>query len=225
MKKLKKLIYDKASQKLALSFFDEGAKPLKNTEVSVEVFYSSINYKDALGVSGRGSIFKTSPIIPGIDFSGLALTGKYKGQNVIGQGCGFGESFDGGYTQKTFCDESLLVPLPNGLSLKEAMALGTAGFTAALVVHRMLQNGQSKDKGPVLVSGATGGVGAFATQILNQLGFEVHVVTHRMEHEEYLKKLGASEVLDYEKAFSGKEVRALEKSKWGGVVDSLGGEF
>jgi len=225
----KKLVFDKTkdkSKKLNLIKFDQ-PKPQPG-EVLVEVFYSCINYKDALGVTGRGAIFKTSPIVPGIDFSGTALSGKYKGKTVIGQGLGFGESFDGGYTQLVCCDEDLLIPLNEGLHAKEAMALGTAGFTAALAVQRMIVNGQTKNKGPVLINGATGGVGGFAVQIFKQLGFEVHALTNRIQFSEHLKNLGADEVIEY-KDFSAHnsnhKPKALESTVWGGAVDNLGGDF
>ncbi|MGH1468971.1 MAG: YhdH/YhfP family quinone oxidoreductase [Bdellovibrionales bacterium] len=200
---------------------------LVETEVNsphIEVYYSGINYKDALGVTGRGAIFKKEPIVPGIDFSGKALKGEYKGQNVIAQGCGFGESFDGGYTQYSDCTGEHLIPLPKELSPKEAMVLGTAGFTAALAIHRMLQNGLTPESGAVLVSGATGGVGSFAIQILNKLGFRVEALTHRPEHEAYLKDLGAKEVLSPKEVYEHKP-RPLEKARWAGVIDNLGGEF
>ena len=220
----KKLVFDKNTKKLELIHF-ESMKP-QSGRVLVEVFYSGINYKDALGVTGRGAIFKTNPIVPGIDLVGRAQSGIYKGKMVLGQGSGFGESFDGGYTEQLLCDEELLIPLPEGLSSEESMALGTAGFTAALAAHRMLENGQNPEKGPILVGGATGGVGSFAIQIFKKLGFEVHALTHRMEFEGYLKDLGADEVLNYKTVFSSDDkLKPLMASRWGGVVDNLGGGF
>lgn len=211
----KKIVFENKEPKI---INEESLNPL------VEVFYSGINYKDALGVTGRGAIFKIDPIIPGIDFSGVALSGKFKGKEVLAQGSGFGESFDGGYTQYSNCSDEHLLELPSGLSMKEAMVLGTAGFTAALAVHRMLKNDQSPSMGPILVSGATGGVGSFAIQILSGLGFEVTAFTHRLEHKDYLLGLGAQAVVTPEDVY-GEKTRALEKSRWGGVVDNLGGEF
>ena len=195
----------------------------------VEVYYSGINYKDALGVCGKAPIFKKDPIVPGIDMAGVALTGVYKGQEIIAQGCSLGEVFDGGYTQKALVDESLLIPRPEGLSLKESMTLGTAGFTAALAYYRMKQNGQTPDKGPILVSGATGGVGGFAVQIFSQNGYEVCVVTHRKGFKDKLMGLGANNVFMYDELFpklsSKQRSKPLEKIKWGGVIDNLGGGF
>ncbi len=192
---------------------------------TVKIKYSSINYKDALGVTGRSPIFKVDPIVPGIDFSGIASKGSYKGQAVIAQGCGFGESFDGGYTQLSSCADEYLIPLPEGLNLKEAMALGTAGFTAALATYQMLEKGLLPDMGPVLVSGATGGVGGFAIQILDRLGFEVTALTHRPEYEDYLLDLGAKKVISFEGEVYPKNPKPLEKAIWAGVIDNLGGEF
>jgi putative YhdH/YhfP family quinone oxidoreductase len=190
----------------------------------IEVHYSGINYKDALGVCGNAPIFKNNPIVPGIDMSGIALNGKYQGQKVIAQGCNIGEIYDGGYTQEATVEESLIIPLPKGLTLEESMTLGTAGFTAALAFHRMEQNGQSPDKGPILISGATGGVGGFATQIFSQKGYDVSVVTHRDGFDKYLKGLGANNIYKYDQLFS-EDSKPLEKIKWGGVVDNLGGGF
>lgn len=208
-------------------FFEDKKLSLLTEKIlspSVEVLYSGINYKDALGGTGRGPIFKTNPIIPGIDFSGLALKGKYKGRNVLAQGCGFGESFDGGYTQYSDCTDEHLMVLPEGLSPREAMILGTAGFTAALAIYRMLQNGLIPEMGPVLVSGATGGVGSFSIQLFSKLGFKVTALTYRMEHKDYLLGLGAEEVVTPEDVYS--EVpKALEKARWAGVIDNLGGQF
>jgi NADPH2:quinone reductase len=212
----KKILYDGSSSQIITNF--------DTTDAHIEVHYSGINYKDALGVTGRGPIFKTTPIVPGIDFSGKALKGKFKGKYVIAQGSGFGESFDGGYTTHSFCDDEHLIELPDGLSPKESMTLGTAGFTAALAVHRMLSNNLKSSDGPVLVSGATGGVGSFAIQILKKLGFEVHALTHRLEHKDYLNSLGSDEVFEPDELFKEK-AKPLEKATWAGVVDNLGGDF
>jgi len=204
--------------------------PNEKTDLSktskVEVHYSGINYKDALGVCGKAPIFKSDPIVPGIDLAGVVLEGPLKGKKVMAQGCNIGEIYDGGYTQIAYVDSSLLIPLPEGLSLKESMILGTAGFTAALAIHLMELNGQSPEKGSVLVSGATGGVGGFATQILKQKKYNVVAVTHRLEFKEYLEKLGASEVLHYNEVVSPTDKKApLKTVKWAGVIDNLGGEF
>lgn len=218
----KRLIYKK---EIGLSKENFDVKDKASTQI--EVFYSGINYKDALGVTGSAPIFKKDPIVPGIDFAGVISLGPNKGKKVIAQGEGFGESLDGGYTQVALVeDESKLVSLPKGLTLKESMILGTAGFTAALAVYRMLKNGQKPEQGPVLVSGATGGVGSFAIQILKKVGFEVHALTHRMQFEGVLLNLGADRVLSYKQSFSSdKKVRPLEKSLWAGVIDNLGGDF
>lgn len=219
----KKLLFTKENGSKIIEENLDNLKPDKG-QCRIEVLFSGINYKDALGVLDQAKIFKTTPIVPGIDFVGLALGGKYKGQKVIGQGSGFGEHFDGGFSEYIVADENLIFPLPQGLSEKESMVLGTAGFTAALAIERMIINGQTKEKGPILVSGATGGVGSFSIQILDHLGFEAVALTHRPEHTEYLKSLGAKEVLNYEEVVN-KNPRPLEKAKWGGVIDNLGGDF
>ena len=204
-------------------------KDLMSTTTKIEVHYSGINYKDALGVCGKAPIFKSDPIVPGIDLAGVVLEGPLKGKKVIVQACNIGEVSNGGYTQIAHVDSSLLIPLPEGLSLKESMILGTAGFTAALAIYLMELNGQNPEKGPILVSGATGGVGGFATQILKQKKYKIVTVTHRLEFKDNLKKLGASEVLHYNEVVLKKEQKErtapLKTVKWAGVIDNLGGEF
>jgi len=230
MKSMKSLIFTKNTG-LKLTEIDEAefqkfCETKENSKkVVVEVHYSGINYKDALGACGAAPIFKSDPIIPGIDMAGVALTGTHKGHQVIAQACNLGEVYDGGYTQKALVDESLLIPMPEGLTPKESMVLGTAGLTAALAFYRMEKNGQTPDKGPILVSGATGGVGGFATQIFSQMGYEVNVVTHRKGFEDHLKKLGAKKIFLYEELFTKKKPKPLEAVKWGGVIDNLGAGF
>ena len=224
MKSMKSLIFSK-KKGLGLKESDISVSSQEDKSILLEVHYSSINYKDALGVCGKAPIFKMDPIIPGIDMSGVALNGEFKGRPVLAQGCGLGEIYDGGYTQKALVDKSLVIPLPEGLNLEESMVLGTAGFTAALALYRMEQNGQTPDKGSILISGATGGVGGFATQIFSQKGYEVNVVTHRKGFEEHLKNLGAKSIYKYDELFSENRSKPLEKIKWGGVIDNLGGSF
>lgn len=201
---------------------------LSHGEVLIEVEYSGINYKDALGVTSKAPIFKTNPIVPGIDLAGSVVksqSAKFKpGDKVLVNGMGLGENINGGFSKYAAVSESIVVRLPKNLSSKEAMAYGTAGFTAGLAVYRMIQNGQDPDKGPILVSGATGGVGGFATQILRALDYRVEVVTHRMKFEKELKSLGASKIYSYDELFKEKS-KPLEKGRFGGVIDNLGGEF
>lgn len=222
----------------ALRIHDSGGQPyaklqqlsvdeLSPGEVTIEVHYSGINYKDALAGSGKGRILKSFPLNGGIDASGIVIDSKdsrfQRGQEVLVNGCGIGESFDGGYSEVLRVPGDSVVPLPQGLSLKEAMILGTAGFTAALALHRMEQNGQKPELGPILVTGASGGVGSFAVQLFSQSGYEVHAVSGKHEAIRYLKNLGASQVIPPEELNLGS--RPLEKVRYGGAVDNVGGEL
>lgn len=201
-------------------------------EIIIAAEYSGINYKDALGVLDQSPIFKTHPIIPGIDVAGKVWRSKSKlfkeGDAVLVNGMGLGEDKDGGYSQFVKVPEAIVVKSPKGLSARQAMALGTAGFTAALAVDRMLTNGQTFEKGPILVSGATGGVGSFAIQILSQLGFFVEAMTSRPElYTSYLEDLGAHLVSTPKDVMKGEGVAVapLAKAQWGGAVDNIGGRF
>lgn len=196
-------------------------------EVVVEVHYSGVNYKDALAATGRGRILKKFPLNAGIDAAGLVIESNdkrfTKGQSVLINGCGLGESDDGGYAEVLRVKADSVVPLPAGLTLKDSMVLGTAGFTAALALYRMLQNGQEPPMGPILVTGASGGVGSFAVQLFSQAGFEVIAVSGKHEAVKYLTKLGASKVIA--PADLGLGSRPLESVKFGGVVDNVGGKL
>jgi acrylyl-CoA reductase (NADPH) len=196
-------------------------------EVVIEVHYSGVNYKDALAGSGSGKILKAFPLNGGIDAAGIVLESndvRYKpGQEVLINGCGIGESFDGGYSEVLRVAADSVVPLPPGLTLREAMILGTAGFTAALALHRMERNGQNPTLGPILVTGASGGVGSFALQLFAQAGYEVHAVSGKHESIPYLKTLGAREVIAPNELNLG--TRPLEKARYGGAVDNVGGEL
>lgn len=200
---------------------------LSRGEVVIEVHYSSVNYKDALAATGRGRILKRFPLNAGIDAAGVVLESSdkrfTKGQSVLVNGCGIGESEDGGYSEVLRVKADSVVPLPAGLSLKESMILGTAGFTAALALYRMLQNGQKPEMGPILVTGASGGVGSFAVQLFSQAGFEVIAVSGKHEAAKYLTKLGANKVLPAADLELGN--RPLETVKFGGVVDNVGGKL
>jgi NADPH2:quinone reductase len=196
-------------------------------EVVMEVHYSAINYKDALAVTGKGRILKSFPLIAGIDASGIVISSldpRFKaGQEILVTGCNTGESFDGGYSEVMRIPADSAVALPPGLNLKEAMVLGTAGFTAALALYRMQQNGQSPEMGPILITGASGGVGSFAVQIFSQAGYTVHAVSGKHEARTYLVGLGAHQVIAPEELDLGS--RPLERVRYGGVVDNVGGEM
>ncbi|MEA3413427.1 MAG: oxidoreductase [Pseudomonadota bacterium] len=195
-------------------------------DVVIEAHYSSINYKDALAGTGRGRILRRSPLVGGVDVSGIVLDSGderfREGDAVLVTGCGLGESHDGGYSEIVRVPGDWVVSLPATLDPFEAMALGTAGFTAALTVQRMEDNHQTPDHGPIAVTGATGGVGSFSIQMFSRLGYEVVAVSGRPELRDYLTALGATEVLDrHHLDFGGSP---LETARWGGAVDNVGGD-
>lgn len=196
-------------------------------EVVIQSHYSSLNYKDALAVTGQGKILKKFPLVAGIDVAGKVIQSSDSrfraGDAVLVTGCGLGESHDGGYSEIVRVPVDWVVPLPHQLSLAESMILGTAGFTAGLCLHRMELNGQSPDKGPVLVTGASGGVGSLATCILSQVGYEVIAVSGKKEAQDYLRELGAKEVITPEELNLGG--RPLESARWAGAIDNVGGEL
>jgi NADPH2:quinone reductase len=202
-------------------------KELTPGNVVIRVRYSGVNYKDALAGSGKGRILKSFPLNAGIDAAGTVESSEdprfQVGQEVLVNGAGIGESTDGGYCEKLRVPGDIVVAKPKGLTLQETMLLGTAGFTAALAVHRMEINGQTPSKGPILVTGATGGVGSFAVQILSQSGYEVIAVSGKENSLSYLKELGAKQVMTPAQLELGD--RPLEAGKFGGVIDSVGGEL
>ena len=199
---------------------------LSEGEVVVRSAWSGINYKDALAATGKGRIMRRFPMVGGIDVAGAVHASgdaRYaEGDPVVITGFGLSEEHDGGYSEYVRAPGDWLIPLPGGLSLRDTMALGTAGFTAALAVDRMEINGQCPDRGPVLVNGATGGVGSFAVDMLSGLGYEVTAFTGKRDRDDYLRDLGAREILYRDEAEMG--TRPLEKARWAGAVDNVGGE-
>ncbi len=202
-----------------------GLDDLDEGDVVIRSCWSDVNYKDALAATGKGKIMRRFPMVGGIDVSGYvarSTDSRYQeGDPVVVTGFGLGEEHDGGYAEYVRVPADWLVPLPEGLSLRESMALGTAGFTAALAVDAMEHNWQTPDKGPILVNGATGGVGSFAIDMLAALGFQVTAFTGKRDQEAYLRKLGAGELLIRGETELGS--RPLEKALWGGAVDNVGG--
>lgn len=195
-------------------------------EVVVRVAYSCLNYKDALAVTGKGAIARGCPRTAGIDLSGVveaSANPAYRpGDRVLATGAGLGESLDGGLAERARLPAAALVPLPVGLTLLEAMALGTAGFTAALALRRLLENHQSPELGPVAVTGSTGGVGGIALGLLKRTGFTTTAITGKPDSAPYLRALGADDVVMRQSlASAGKP---LETAVWGGAVDNLGGD-
>ena len=202
-------------------------KDLPDGEVLIKVAYSSINYKDSLAAIPNGNIVKNYPFVPGIDLAGIVISSKdprfKEGDEVIATSYEIGVSHFGGFSEYARIPAEWIVPLPKGLTLKEAMVIGTAGFTAALSVQRLEENNVSKEKGKVLVTGATGGVGSFAVSILSTLGYQVEASTGKESEQEYLQKLGATSIVSRDEVYDGK-IRALGKQKWAAAVDPVGGE-
>ncbi|GMA48839.1 putative quinone oxidoreductase YhfP [Alicyclobacillus contaminans] len=197
-------------------------------DVTIRVAYSSVNYKDGLAATPDGKIVRTYPFVPGIDLAGTVAASDHPdfqvGQPVLVTGYDLGVSHFGGYSQWARVPADWVVPLPEGLSLREAMALGTAGFTAALSVYRLLENHVSPDGGPVLVSGATGGVGSAAVSILNRLGFEVIASSRKADAHPRLRRLGAASTVTPDE-WSGAASRPLQSQTWAAVVDPVGGRY
>jgi len=195
-------------------------------EVVIKTAYSSVNYKDALAGTGQGKILRRFPLVGGIDVAGHVVTSTdsafKEGDAVLVTGSGLSETRDGGYAEYARLESKWVVALPAGLSLRESMILGTAGFTAALALLRMTENRQSPDLGPLAVTGATGGVGSLAIAIFSKAGFEVHAISGKAEHADYLKSLGASEVLGRDALAP---ARAMESTRFGGGLDNVGGSM
>ena len=206
---------------------DESQLPADG-DVTVDVAYSTVNYKDGLCVNGLGGLVRNFPHVPGIDFAGTVSQSsddRYKvGDKVVLTGWRVGEAWWGGYAQKAKVKADWLVPLPDGLSLQQAMAVGTAGFTSMLAVMALEKHGLKPGNGEVLVTGAAGGVGSVATAILAKLGHEVAAVTGRPEQADYLKGLGASRIVPREEV-STPSGRPLDKEAWAGCVDAVGGQM
>ena len=200
---------------------------LSDGNVVVKVSHSTINYKDALAATGASRILRRYPLNGGIDLAGTVVRSDdvafQPGTAVLVNGCGLSETVDGGYSEYARVDSLSLVPIPDGITPFEAMQIGTAGYTAALAIHRMEQNGQRPEDGPVVVTGATGGVGSLAIDMLEGRGYEVVAVTGKVTEEEYLRDIGARRILLRDQIDIGS--RPLEKAMWAGAIDNLGGNF
>jgi acrylyl-CoA reductase (NADPH) len=222
----KALLIDKSENTVTASVRDLDDSSLPPGNVTVAVEYSDINYKDGLIVTGGGGLVKRYPHVPGVDFAGSVLKSldpAYKpGDKVVLTGWRVGELHWGGFAQKASVDGDWLVPLPVGLTTRQAMAIGTAGFTAMLAVIALESHGLTPSSGEVLVTGAAGGVGSVATAILAKLGFQVVASTGRSDTHEYLKSLGASTIVD-RSPFSEPAKRPLESERWAACIDSVGG--
>jgi NADPH2:quinone reductase len=203
-----------------------GLNDLAAGEVVVKVRYSTINYKDALAATGAGKILRRYPLVGGIDLAGEVVSSTHadfkQGQKVLVNGCGLSETHDGGYAEYARVAADWVVPIPAGLDEFQCMAIGTAGYTAALAIHRMEQNGQEPNDDPIVVTGATGGVGSVAIDMLAGRGYKVVAVTGKKSSTAYLEKLGAARVLLRDEINLGS--RPLEEAQWGGAIDNLGGD-
>jgi len=211
-------------KKTSARYGDLDEQGLPAGDVTVRVEYSSLNFKDALAITGRGAIVKSWPLVPGIDLAGVveesAVAAWRPGDRVVVNGWGMGESHGGGLAQKARVPAGWLLRLPESLSTRQAMAVGTAGYTAALCTMALQKHGIAGDAGPILVTGASGGVGSVATALLAGLGYAVTASTGRPQEKKYLEGLGAVEVIDRaELAAPGKP---LQRERWAGAVDSVG---
>ena len=214
-------------KKIRAEFVECTLDDLDLGDVVVRVAYSDVNYKDALAATGKGKILRRPACIGGIDFSGTVVTSGdarfAKGDAVLGVGYDLGVSHHGGYSQYARVPANWLVKLPQGMSLWDAMAYGTAGFTAGIAIVRMEENRLKPANGPVVVSGATGGVGSIAVAALSRLGYHVVALTGKEQESDWLKKLGAKEIL-LRKNLNLEKIKPLDKATWAGAVDGLGGE-
>jgi len=212
--------------KIAARFENLTLDDLSAGEVVIRVACSDINYKDALAATGAGKILRRYPLVGGVDLAGTVESSSdarvKPGDAVLVTGCGLSETHDGGYAQFARVPGDWVIPMPAGLDVTTAMSLGTAGFTAALAIHRMEQNGQTPQQGPIAVTGATGGVGSVAIDMLATRGYQVIAVSGKADAAQYLKALGASEVLDRKSLDLGS--RPLEAVRFAGAIDNLGGE-
>jgi acrylyl-CoA reductase (NADPH) len=216
---------DETTKKQAVAFTDLALDELMPGDVDVRVEYSTVNYKDGLAITGKLPVVRRFPMIPGVDFAGTVTASQnpaYKpGDRVLLNGWGIGEVHYGAYSRMARVNGDWLIPAPAGLSAAETMALGTAGYTAMLAVLALERHGLKPDRGPVLVTGASGGLGSVATMLLAHLGYAVHAVTGKAHEHDYLRKLGAAEIID--RAELQAPPKALAKERWAGGIDAVGG--
>ncbi|WP_280241097.1 MDR family oxidoreductase [Nocardia abscessus] len=211
-----------AGPKVTLTDVDEATLPEGN--VTVEVAYSTLNYKDALAITGKSPVVRAFPMVPGIDLAGVVTESSHAewsvGDDVILNGWGVGETHWGGLGQRARLNGDWLVPLPTEFTARQAMAIGTAGYTASLCVEALLRHGLRPDQGEILVTGATGGVGSIAIALLSKAGFTVAAATGKTSETAYIQHLGAGTVVD--RAELAERGKPLQKERWAGVVDTVG---
>ncbi|MED5051689.1 acryloyl-CoA reductase [Anoxybacillus rupiensis] len=227
MNSFKALVVDKTETDFTVAIQTISIEDLPEGDVTIQVLYSSINYKDGLACIPNGKIVNSYPFIPGIDLAGIVISSKdprfKEGDEVIATSYEIGVSHYGGYGQYARLCGDWIIPLPKGLTLKEAMVLGTAGLTAALSIHRLEENGLSPEKGKVLVTGATGGVGSVAVAMLAKRNYHVVASTGKESEHTYLYGLGAKEVVSRHDVYS-EPIRPLDKQTWAAAVDPVGGK-
>ncbi len=224
MSTFKAIRIDKDAGGYRASYSDFDESELMDGDVTVRVSHSTVNYKDGLAITGKAPVVRRFPMIPGIDFAGVVESSSHKdfktGDAVVLTGWGLGETHLGGYAQKARVKGDWLVPLPHGLSAAEAMAIGTAGFTAMLAVLALEKQGMTPDRGPVLVTGAAGGVGSVAITLLAKAGWRVIASTGRPDEAAFLKGLGAAEIID--RAELSAPGKPLGKERWAAAIDCVG---
>src|SRR5699024_8082444 len=227
MSKFRALVVDKKEEDIAVTLKASTIEELPANDLLIKVHYSSVNYKDGLAAIPDGNIVRNYPHVPGIDLAGVVEERDHHdvkvGDKVIATSYEIGVSHNGGFSEYARVSSDWVVHVLDGLSLNEAMIYGTAGFTAALAVHQLQYNGVTTKDGKVLVSGATGGVGSIAVAMLAKLGFDVVASTGKETARDFLRSLGASEIISRE-ALQPEKVRALDKQKWAGAVDPVGGK-
>lgn len=220
------LVVDKQGDAFSVAVRELSEADLPPGDVTIRVHWSSINYKDGLALSPTDRVIRTYPMVPGVDLAGVVLESSDSrfapGQEVVVTGYDVGVSHPGGFAELARVPGDWVMPLPPGLTLKEAMAIGTAGFTAALSLEALEHNGLRPENGTVIVTGATGGVGSTAVAMLAQAGYTVAASTGKASEHAYLRELGASEILSREEV-SAESTRPLESERWAGAVDPVGG--
>lgn len=220
----KALITTKASETISTNLVDLNDQDLMPGDVTIAIEYSNVNYKDALAISGRSPVIRNFPLIPGIDFAGVVETSTYPGivpgDRVLATGWGLSQTHHGGFAQKARVSGDWLVKIPDVFSAQDAMAIGTAGFTAMLSVLALEHGGLTPERGDILVTGANGGAGSVAIALLSALGYRVIASTGRPEEADYLHSLGATEIID--RSTLSEAGAPIAKERWAGVVDSVG---
>lgn len=227
MSSFKALVINKVENEIIANTQQLDLNDLPQGELLIKVAYSSVNYKDALACLPKGGIVKSYPFVPGIDLAGTVVSSEderfQEGDEIVVTGFGLGVNHFGGFSEYARVPAEWAIKLPQGLSMKEAMILGTAGFTAALSVYELVQNGIRPEDGPILITGATGGVGSIAAAIAAKLGYEVAASTGKLDKQQYLLDLGVKRILPREELLSGSK-QPLDKQIWAGAIDCVGGE-